>query len=385
MTHTLSISTFFAFVALFSSELGCRERLVALDPQPSKATIAPAKHDVNAEPRAAADASAPEVYVGAVGALPVRATLIVTPARIEGRWVYERGGDPQGLRLEAATDPSRRTTYALQEKTDSGEVSGQIFLDAQGALLRGVWRHPRTQQELDIVLTREVRSRRGDSVVRARRIIIPLASPPGTALPGFLPVVEGPGAAQMQAQLTLERLLGEKERELGDGTTGLDFEVRHHDDRLVTLFVHEETMGAYPSGHGRTVTFDYRTARRLGADVFRPAAIPDLVRLLDARMHASWRAAKQEYLKGPTSQSSCGPDVVRDFMAGDGPSFTPGMLGGVFVEAGGIDFAGGEEGRRGSGAGFPHVVLACEPHADLHLGWAEARPFLAGDGPLHGY
>src|SRR5262249_18415949 len=129
------------------------------------------------------------------------------------------------------------------------------------------------------------------------------------------------------------------------------------------------TMGAYPSGHGSTVSVAWATGARVGADVLRSDKKRELVRMLDARVHDAWRVKKRE-LSRPNDPASCGPDVF----AGEGPSFPKEMLDSVYVDAKGISFT--------FDFGFPHVVQACSPEVNLSLPWATARPFLNPSGIL---
>ncbi|HVH42917.1 MAG TPA: hypothetical protein VM925_11260 [Labilithrix sp.] len=321
---------------------------------------------------AAPEASA-DVYVGAVGAFPVRAWLSVTPGRIEGRWVYEDRGSPEGLKLASASE-AHGNVYELHETTVSGQPTGELSLGREGASLTGTWQKPGSDRSLRVVLTRELRSRSGDQLVRARRIMVKHLGPPASAVPDFLPMVEGPGADSVMRELTLKNVLGQDERELDDGTTGLDFDVVHHDERFLTISMFMLTMGAYPSGYGKAVTVARRTGARIGAEAFRLDRREELVRLLDARVRAAWQAKKRELMAGPTSDTTCGPDVVTGFMSGRAPSFSPAMLDTVFVTARGIAFQIDIE--------LPHVVRACSPEVDLSLSWAEARPYLHPHGSL---
>lgn len=310
-----------------------------------------------------------EVYVGAVGALPVRATLSVTPSRLDGRWVYEGRGSAEGLKLESLAG-SRDGTYDVREMTASGETAGKLLLQRVGSALRGEWKAPKGDRSLQVVLTPEVRAREGENVVRARRIVVKVAGPPATAAPGFLPVIEGPAALRMMPNVTLKKLVGDDEGSLNDCcTTGVDFEVLHHDARVVTIATRVSTMGAYPSVTESTVSLAWATGDRIGAEAFRSDKKADLARLLNSRVHDSWRASKRELSKGPSDQAACG-DVLR----GEGPSFTEKNLDSVYVDAQGISFMFDFD--------FPHAVRACSPLVDLRLPWAAAQPYLDLSGSL---
>jgi hypothetical protein len=103
--------------------------------------------DAGARDASAVTSDATEVYVGAVGGIPVRATLMVTPTRVEGRWVYETRGAPDALRLESVGEGRREGSYALRERTDAGLTTGELFLDRRGPSLEGRWRKPGGDQE----------------------------------------------------------------------------------------------------------------------------------------------------------------------------------------------------------------------------------------------
>lgn len=233
-----------------------------------------------------------EVYIGAVGHLPVRATLSVEPSRLEGRWVYEGRGSADGLVLESTSSSGDRQ-YDVREKTASGETSGELFLERSTRGFEGEWKSPKGNRSFPVILTHELRAREGDDVVRARRIMVQHAGPPATAVPAFLPIIEGPAAARMMPNLTLEKLTGDDERELGDGTTGIDFEVVHHDARVITFSTSVSTTGAYPSVHGRIVSFAWATGARVDGQALRAEKKRELVRLLDGRVRAAWRAKKR--------------------------------------------------------------------------------------------
>ena len=116
--------------------------------------------------------------------------------------------------------------------------------------------------------------------------------------------------------------------------------------------------------------------REPGARRIAPAAGAEreLVKLLDGRVHNAWTAAKRTFAQRPTDESSCGPDVVSDFMHRDAPAFTPAMLDGIFVVERGIVF--------GFDFDVPHAVKACTPPLDLSLPWAQAQAFLDPKGVL---
>jgi hypothetical protein len=331
--------------------------------------VAPPEGHFEKDPHASN--AAPEVYVGAVGGLPVRATLTRTPTRIEGRWVYEGRGSAEGLALEGTMQEG---SYDLRETTNAGELTGKLSLVANRSSLEGAWTKPDGSGSLPVLLTPEIRAREGDNVIRARRILVKDPGPPVTVFAGFVPEVDGPAAARLSPNLTLMRLLGTDEKELGPGFTSLGFDVVFHDPRYLTVATYVGTMGAYPSGYGKIASFVWETGARIGAGAFRRDKRAELVRLLDARVHAAWRAKKAELMKGPTADTTCGPDVANNFMPGDGPSFSATTLDDVHVESDGVEF--------GFDFDFPHVVQACTPTVDLHLPWAEVGAYVDPNGPL---
>lgn len=348
---------------------------VTQQPSPAPVTTASVASVPSATPppASAPDATA-EVYVGAVGALPVRATIARTASRLTGRWVYEGRGSAEGLLLEgpAATGQG---AYAVREATVSGKPTGAVWLSASGTKLDGTWQRLDGTGSLPVILRRELRAREGENVVRARRVMAKRkAGEPGNVAVAFLPVVDGPAAARMNPHLTLKALTEDEEGDLGDGITEVSFDVVHHDARVLTITTAVYTMGAYPSAHGSTVTLSWSTGRKLGADVLRPEKRNDLVALLDRRVHEAWNAKKRELAKGPTAESDCGPGVIDGFMRGDGPSFTPDMLETIYVDAEGIGFTFDFD--------FAHVVRACSPEVDLRLPWSEAQAFVARSSGL---
>jgi hypothetical protein len=243
----------FVSIAVALVLAACHEGRVARSPAPSASPPAAvvsvaAVADAGGPPSAPSPVASADVYVGAVGSLPVRATVTVTPSRLSGRWVYEGRGSAAGLALEGAVTTTRGT-YAVRE-TDAGEASGEFVLSVRGARLEGTWSKPDGSRSTPVFLTKEIRAREGENVVRARRIfVVRHAGPPKEALPGFLPVVEGPAGAPMMRHLTVEALTGDEERDFGEGTTEVDFEVVHHDARVLTLATTVSTLGAYPSSH----------------------------------------------------------------------------------------------------------------------------------------
>ena len=326
---------------------------------------------------AAASASATtggsrDVYVGAVGGALVRATLSMTTGGLDGRWVYVKTGSAGGLKL-TSVGPPRSNRYVVRESTDRDETTGELELEGTSWTLSGTWHEPTKHRALAVLLTREERSRHGDTVVQARPIAGKPRDPATSAGVGFVPVLRGPLAASLNAKLTLKKLLDEDDSNLDASTTALDFTVLHHDDRILTLSLVEETMGAYPSSHGVTASFDLRAGTRLGREIF----VHDRAKLakkLDAKVHAAWRDKKRELTNRPDAGDGCGADVAESFMSGDGPSFTVESLDTVFADVKGLHF--------GFGFDFPHAVLACAPEVDLSMPWAEAKPYLDPAGPL---
>jgi hypothetical protein len=347
-------------------------------PAPSTSVSAPgsvAIAPLGVEAGSSADASSaatPEIYVGAVAGAPVRATLSLSSRGLEGRWVYEKTGSPGGLKL-TSLGPPKAGRYPVRESTDAGELAGELELAVTGIALTGSWHKPGKEGSLAVLLTRQERSRRGDTIVQARVITGKPRDSATSAGVGFAPVVVGPVAARLNANLKLKKLLDEDDAHLEEWTTTLDFDVLHHDDRILTIALLEETMAAYPSSHGVTASFDLRTGTRLGREIF----VHDRAKLskkLDAMVRAAWRDKKRELMKRPDAGSDCGAEVAETFMSGDGPSFTIESLDTVFADVRGLHF--------GFDFGFPHVALACSPTVDLSMSWAEAKTFLDPAGPL---
>ncbi|MEO8796773.1 MAG: hypothetical protein ABI551_02715, partial [Polyangiaceae bacterium] len=314
---------------------------------------------------------------GAVGGLPVHALLTVTGSSITGRWFYEKGGGAEGLAIEAHAHGNQNNHYVGTEQIADGGISGLLSLEQSGVELTGSWSKPEADKSLLVILTPEIRSKVGDHVVRARRVMIKSGAPGEAASAGFVPVVEGTAAGRIMPNLSFKALLGEDETELVGGTiTALDFDVVLDDARLLTLAIIEDTMGAYPSSNVLTDTFDWTTGKRIGAEAFAADKKAALVKLLDKRVHDAWKAKKKELAKAPASPGECGPDVVQGFMDGPAPSFTVAMLDGVAATKSGLSFA--------FDFGFPHVVLACSPEVDLSISWADAATFVDPKGPLAG-
>jgi hypothetical protein len=318
-----------------------------------------------------------ETYLGAIGGLPIHATLSVSEATISGRWFYEKGGGAEGLAIEAHTLGKAKNHFVGNETIADGGISGDIALERSGVEITGSWSKHGTDKTLSILLTPEIRSTRSDHVVRARRVMMKNDGPVASTNPGFLPVVDGAVAARITPSLTFKALLGDDESELVGGTiTGLDFDVVLDDGRLLTLAITEETMGAYPTVNVLTDTFDLQTGKKIGAEALRSDQRSALARLLDKRVHDAWKAKKQELAKAPVKEGECGPDVATGFMEGSGPSFTVAMLDGVAATKDGLTFD--------FDFGFPHVVLACSPSVDMSLSWKAASAFVDPKGPFAG-
>ncbi|MEO7112614.1 MAG: hypothetical protein ABI183_19365 [Polyangiaceae bacterium] len=318
-----------------------------------------------------------ETYLGAIGGLPIHATLSVSDRAISGRWFYEKGGAAEGLAIEAHAAATTKNHFVGTEMIADGGVSGDLSLERSGVELTGSWSKHTAGKTLPILLTPEIRSKSGDHVIRAKRVMIKNDGLNATTNPGFLPVIEGPEAARITPSLTFKALLGDDESELVGGTiTALDFDVLMDDNRLITLAITEETMGAYPSSNVLTDTFDLQTGKKIGADALKVDQKVALAHLLDKRVHDAWKSKKQELAKAPVKEGECGPDVANGFMDGSGPSFTVALLDGVAATKNGLTFD--------FDFGFPHVVLACSPAVDLSLTWKEASAFIDPKGPFGG-
>jgi hypothetical protein len=308
--------------------------------------------------------AAGETYLGAIGGLPIHATLSVSETNVSGRWFYEKGGGAEGLAIDARAPGTTKNHFVGAETIGDGGISGDLSLDRAGAALKGSWSKHGAEKTLPILLTPEVRSKNGDHVVRAKRVMMKNDGAMASTNPGFLPVVEGPEAARITPSLTFKALLGDDESELVGGTiTGLDFDVLLDDGRLLTLAITEDTMGAYPSMNVLNDTFDWQTGKKIGAEAFKADQKAALVRLLDKRVHDAWKAKKQGLAKAPVKEGECGPDVANGFMDGSGPSFTVALLDGVSATNDG---------------------LACSPAVDLSLSWKEASAFVDPKGPFAG-
>ncbi|HEX7666767.1 MAG TPA: hypothetical protein VF407_19700 [Polyangiaceae bacterium] len=318
-----------------------------------------------------------ETYLGAVGGLPVHATLTVTDAAITGRWFYEKGGGAEGLAIDASMHGDQKNHYVGTERIADGGTSGDLSLEHRGTAILGSWSKHSAEKTLMVVLAPEVRSRVGDHVVKSRRVTIKSDTPGTTASAGFLPVVEGPEAARIMPNLTFKALIGDDETELVGGTiTALDFEVVLDDARLLTIAITEDTMGAYPSSNVLTDSFDWTTGKKIGGEAFAADKKAKLVKLLDKRVHDAWKAKKAELLKTKPQPNECGPDIAKESMDGNGPSFTAAMLDGVSATKDGVTFD--------FDFGFPHVIQACSPEVDLSLPWADVKAFVDPKGPFGG-
>lgn len=362
---------------------GCSKTTSSSGDKPTIAVTAPASAagaldaSVAMAPPDGGAAAAGERYLGAVGGLPVHAMLTVTGSSITGRWFYEKGGGVEGLAIEAHAHGNQKDHYVGTEQIADGGISGELSLERRGVELTGSWSKPGAEKKLLVILTPEVRSKVGDHVVRARRVMIKSAAPGEAPTAGFMPIVEGAAAARAMPSLTFKALLGEDETELIGGTiTALDFDVVLDDARLLTLAITEDTMGAYPSSNVLTDTLDWTTGKKIGAEAFAADKKAALAKLLDKRVHDAWKAKRKELARAPAKPGECGPDVVQGFMDGAGPSFTVAMLDGVQATKSGLSFA--------FDFGFPHVVLACSPEVDLSISWADAATFVDPKGPLAG-
>lgn len=376
-----------AFVLIFSSiSLGLLGACTKTPPSRGDAAATPTSvvTATTVSDAAIADASASfdsgttnpsQTYLGAVGGLPIHATLLVSDSAITGRWFYEKGGGAEGLAIDAHA--SQKNHFVGTERIADGGISGDLSLEHHGVELTGSWSKHASDQTLLIILAPEIRSKVGDHVVRARRVTIKSHTPSSTATAGFLPVVEGPGSARITPSLTFKALLGDDETELVGGTiTALDFDVVLDDDRLLTLVINEEIMGAYPTSNVLVDTFDWKTGKKIGAEAIAADKRIALVNQLDKRVHAAWKAKKKELAKAPAKEGECGPDIAHGSMDGDGPSFTAAMLDGVSATKDGLAFD--------FDFGFPHVILACAPQVDLSLPWKDARAFVDPNGPFAG-
>ena len=354
------------FVVCAGLGLGCQPApvpappavLVAAPPVPvASAAVAPA-------------APAGERYVGAVGGSAVHAELQIAPTSVTGRWTYDKGGK-EGLRLTSKSATPK--SFEAEESTDDGRVTGLVSLSLEDGAWRGTWTKPGETDGPDVQLTRELRSRHGQTSVLARTVLMDFA---GSAfgkhvIAGFLPRVDGAGTEALARTLGLPALLDEAEADL-DSTTSLDFSVDFHDARFVTFQTTAETMGAYPDSHFSRRTFLWSTGKRVGVEALLPAKRAALVRVLDAKVKAVWKAA-QKRSAGPDDE--CNLDGAEGF--GSSPvGYVAASLGDLSLDAKGLRFA--------YDFGFPHVMAACEPAIELSLSWAEAKPYLDPQGPLAG-
>lgn len=341
---------------------------------------APAAAAASAPVASASDAgSAGDAYVGAIGGHAVHATLVALPTSIEGRWFYESHRAAGGLGVSCKSK-SENGPCDGSELGDKDAVTGKIHLERVGPSLVGSWEKPTGNDQLGVRLTPVVRSRGADHVITARRLLP--KRPKGSQDAGvfFAPAVEGAAAARLAPSITVKALFGMSENDLiaADGadnvtTTSLDFDVLRDDDAILTLSWTIETMGAYPDSSTQFGSFAWATGKRVNASAISTDKKAGLVKLLNGRVHAAWRAKKAEYAKAPPN-ADCGKDVAESFMDGDGPSFTAQQLDGIYATKSGIAFDFGFD--------FAHAVRACQPEVDLSMTAAEAKPFLDPKGPL---
>jgi hypothetical protein len=192
---------------------------------------------------------------------------------------------------------------------------------------------------------------------------------------GFLPVVVGPSADRLSPQIALQAMFGEDSFQ--EESTDLDFDIAYEDARLFTLHTSIYFTGASSSADSRTVSYRWDTGVSLGIEVFRADRIHAVLKLADAKVHASWRAHKAALMK-ETAEGTCGRDQVGE---GDGPSVTKETLTAVVVDGKGISLLGPLSGE----VSLPSAYRACEPQLDRHLAWAEVRSYLDAAGTLGSY
>lgn len=179
--------------------------------------------------------------------------------------------------------------------------------------------------------------------------------------------------AAVNALLTPEKILGEsidevraeakevkKADDLPTGVQGASFTVPWNRTGLLEIEASVELMGAYPSVQRFHLLVDLRTGKAIGAEAFRSARVPALVKTLQVEVDAELKAMHKA------------EPSLADLH--DGETYEPAELGDVTIGDGNLTFH--------HDYGFPHAFLAAQPSGAFVRSCSVIRADLDPNGPL---
>lgn len=189
----------------------------------------------------------------------------------------------------------------------------------------------------------------------------------------LLPATIGP---KVQKVLSTKNALGqtpeEMAKELREGDFWLsevDYTINYNKNYLVDAAFNRNGCGAYPDGETKHVLVDLKTGKQVKAnDAFNAASIPQLRKLLKAKMEKEVQDTFKEFEKSPEELT----DVKERLKGPYVPSQK--LLDNFTVSDKGLMFAQDWE--------FPHVIQALQPDGQYFFTFAELKPLINVNGPL---
>lgn len=319
-----------------------------------------------------------KTYAGTIGGkYPITMRLLREGAALTGSYAYTKVG--RDIRLAGTVRADG--TFSLEELDDkglvTGEFGGRIGPDGR---LTGTWRKPGSDKTLALAL-REAPAGTGEApdAIAITEYRFSVKGPNDAEGAYSFPRVSGPAQhpalAKLKAQLTVEKLTDQTEREIretfagcGCGLTTVNYTVDYNRSGVLALSVGREWLGAYSSFSAGRLVLNTRTGERLSAgQLLRPAALPQLARQADRLLQGRIREARQ------AAADSGGETQWLDELVA-GKTFTTAHLDNFTVTRDGITFY--------YPFAFPHAALALQPDEEFTFTFAQLKSYLNPDGPL---
>lgn len=193
-----------------------------------------------------------------------------------------------------------------------------------------------------------------------------------------LPVVGGIADARVlrkvRASLDLKNLFDTSLAEYREDAwlEELDFKVNYNRNYILDITMWQTGTGAYPDTHSVHLVFNLKTGDVLrAADVFKPAALPELARMADEKLRAEVSGLIQTVEQDKSADGEQRQSLKEDLLR---LSFHVEHLNNFIVGDRGLTFL--------YDAGFPHVIQALEPDGRYFFTYAQLAPHIKRDGPL---
>lgn len=189
----------------------------------------------------------------------------------------------------------------------------------------------------------------------------------------LLPVTIGPKVQKvLSTKNAFEQSPEEMAKEIKDGDFWLsevDYTINYNKNYLVDADFNRNGCGAYPDGSTSHVLVDLKTGKQVKAnDAFNAASIPQLRKLLKARMEKEVQESFKEFEKSPEELTDLKDQLKAPFV----PSQA--LLDNFTVSDKGLTFT--------QNWSFPHVIQALQPDGLYFFSFAELKTMLNPNGPL---